>query len=157
MNKTVNETSTIIPVFLGSWYMIVIYVNAVLGIIIFEKAYYGTRVHRDENLKKLHANFPHLRRLDVDRWARWKFWPGAATILIPRVLLTLVIFLWFYLGLIVLLCGHASDKPMTGCRRWLIKMHYKFWGGFVGYIILFLHVSTIFEKDVSYRPWLGPE
>jgi len=101
-----------------SWYMILIYLNAILGIIIFEFYYRGVRRHMA--FEELHAQFPLLRRFDAHLWARWKFWPSAATVMIPRMILSIIFFLVMWIGVCILLIGHQEGKPYSGCRRFLI-------------------------------------
>lgn len=139
-----------------AWYMILIYVNALLGLTIFELKYHEVRRHMDHRFEDLHARFPHYRRLDSARWARWKFWPGAVTVFLPRLIFAFIGVICLWLGVVVLLWGHSDGKPLTGCRKCLIRTHYKFWIGFIGYVTLFAHTRTVYEKNVDYSKWLGP-
>ena len=48
-----------------------------LGLYIFEtKLWPFTKKHRDGNVKR-DEKFPQYRRYDAEKWARWKFYPGA--------------------------------------------------------------------------------
>jgi len=58
-------------------------VNAFCGILLFEFIYHKTRRFRDGNEER-DSKFPYFRRLDAPKWARWKFYPGAMTLLFPR-------------------------------------------------------------------------
>ena len=51
-----------------------------------EWAWYKTKRYRDGNEAR-DSKYPGYRRLDVHKWARWKFYPGALLILPARALL----------------------------------------------------------------------
>ena len=65
---------------------VLLIINAVLGLIMFEYAWGATKRHRqvDEERDK---RFPAFRRLDVPRWNKMLMYPAAATILVPRCML----------------------------------------------------------------------
>lgn len=62
--------------------------NAIIGLILFEIAWKMTAKLRiaDEERDK---NYPSRRRLDIGKPQKWRFYPGALTILLPRILLVL--------------------------------------------------------------------
>lgn len=67
-------------------YMIV---QAVIGIIGIEYAWYRTRRFRkfDEERDR---EFPHFRRFDTMYWQRWKFYPGAMLVMPTRCMLLIL-------------------------------------------------------------------
>ena len=79
-----------------SWQVILIILNALLGLAAIEWAFHKMRFFR-KPIPELNELMPAYRRDDVEKWARWKFYPGALTILIPRFLFTIC------LGIILIL------------------------------------------------------
>ena len=65
--------------------------NALVGLAFFEWSWYKFRRYRNPNAA-LDAIYPAYRRNDAKHWQKWKLYPGALTILIPRVLLIGVLF-----------------------------------------------------------------
>merc|ERR1711957_903296 len=63
-----------------------LYINAILGLIMFELAYARFKRFPEMNTRYAHINdkFPAFKRTDTREWARWKFWPGAMTLFLPR-------------------------------------------------------------------------
>ena len=72
-----------------TWLNFLLLANTVLGIYLFEVAWYKTRRFR-KPIKELDAQFHDIRRFDAVNWKKWKHYPGAATLLIPRLLFALV-------------------------------------------------------------------
>lgn len=99
-------------------------VNAVLGLIVFEWAWYKTRRFRNPIIE-LNAQFPELSRNDAPNWRKWKLYPGALTFMLPRFLGLLVIGGIMWLLLKFWLCCHNPKRPMKGCRRCLVRWTFK--------------------------------
>lgn len=78
--------------------------NAILGLAMFEWAWFSLRRFRNPNLE-LDAIYPAYRRVDALNWRKWRFYPGAVTLFIPRFLLSLVLVVSMYLWATVLLIG----------------------------------------------------
>jgi hypothetical protein len=99
--------------------------NAVLGLFMFEWAWSKTRRFRNPN-KELNKIFWMFERKDAKYWARWKFYPGAITILVPRIMLGMISLIMLTLIVSLLLIGHNINEPLAdGCRKWLIRNTYK--------------------------------
>lgn len=109
------------------------------------------------SLEALHSQFPYIRRTDAKGWSRCQFWPGAMTVLIPRVLIMFICFFMLWLGVSILLIGYDSSGPLVGCRKCLVRTTYKFWMGMIFYLVFFAHSRTVYEQNVDYSEWLGPE
>ena len=62
--------------------------NAVLGVILFEFAWYKIKRIRCGE-EALFQEFPSYRRLDMHNWSRSKFYPGCMLLIIPRLALIL--------------------------------------------------------------------
>lgn len=93
----------------------IIAVNALIGIALFEWAYYQTRRHRkvDEERDSL---FPAWRRLDVKRWSRLKLYPCAITIMPVRLIWAAFSFIFLFLMAKICYRKNDSNKPLS-CRR----------------------------------------
>ena len=140
------------------WPITLLIVNAVLGLIAFEWAWYKTRRFRNPILE-LDTQFPELRRLDAPNWRKWKLYPGALTILIPRLLSAAFWGLAMVLGLNVLLICHDSSKPLVGCRKIMCRVYIK---ACVHFISIFSFFTILGHKEMAlgdvnyYEEYLGP-
>ena len=94
-------------------------INAVLGLLCFEWAWHKTRRFRNPIIE-LNAQFPELCRHDAPKWRRWQQYPGALTILIPRLVLLGInaLLLWGFIKL--WLIGYDPRTPMRCMRKFLI-------------------------------------
>lgn len=143
---------------LVTWTNTLLILNAVLGLALFEWAWYKTRRFRNP-IQELDAQFPELRRNDAGNWRKWKHYPMALTLMIPRILFSVLmaLLLWFMLS--IFLIGHDRSRPITGCRRLLCQgtlrinvqlMSVISWFTYMGYRRLTL-------EDVNhYEEYLGP-
>jgi hypothetical protein len=70
--------------------------------------------------------FPAVKRLDSQNWARWKFWPGAMTVFLPRVFIIFLcnFMLWPISSLILI--QQPDDEPIVGARKSCLVFWYKF-------------------------------
>ena len=112
--------------FFESPWAYVMLVNAILGLALFELAYARFKRFPDMNTKYAHVTerFPAMKRLDSHGWARWKFWPGAMTIFIPRaiIIISLNFLLWPISSIILI--KQPVDAPILGCRRSCLRFWY---------------------------------
>ena len=69
----------------AGWITVVIVLNAILGLIMFEWAWKDTYRYRNP-IKELDDKFPAYRRTDAAKWKKCHFYIGAMTILVPRML-----------------------------------------------------------------------
>jgi hypothetical protein len=76
------EHAILWPVLIGSY--------CLLGLGLFEWSYFKLRVMREPNEAR-DARYPAFRRFDAVKWRRWKFYPGALTLLPLRVILAVLI------------------------------------------------------------------
>ena len=109
----------------SSWQVILILVNAVLGLIAFEYAWWKARRFR-RPVAELDALMPAFRRNDVVKWRKWAFYPGALTMCLPRFLFGVSVGFLLTIFLTLALIGQAKDEPIRGCRRVIIRWTYKF-------------------------------
>lgn len=132
--------------------------QALLGIVAIEYAFARNRrfmYHKDEERDEKYAAF---RRLDADRWYRFKFYPGAMFCMPARLL---ILILWGLISLLIgkiLTCGHDYSKgPINGCcRKGFIncykRMYCRFWMFVCGYCC-----PQVIPIEADYSEWLGPD
>ena len=115
--------------YLQTWQLFLLLTNAMLGVIIFEMAWSKTYVHRTlpNKLPELHNKMAVFRRLDAEKWRKWQFYPGALTLLLPRLLLLGIFGVLLLLMLGISLICYDKTKPMSGCRKWIVRGIYVFW------------------------------
>ena len=108
---------------------------------------------------ELEALIPAFRRTDSDRWAKWKFYPGALTVLLPRFLFGVVLGILLNFYLLFSLCGHSWDEPLVGARRVIVRCGYTFFCFLFNIVTNFNLVTwhRLSLTDVNnYEEWLGP-
>jgi len=103
--------------------MIFLIFNAVVGLILFEYAYHSVRRFRNPN-KDLDEIYPCYRRRDAMNWNKFKFYPGAIFLLVPRFLFLVVILFIAVILTKILMIGHDRSKPITGTRNGCIRFWY---------------------------------
>ena len=101
---------------LFTWTNILLVLNAVIGLAMFEWAWYNTRRFRNP-IQELDTQFPELRRFDAPKWQKWKHYPGAVTLMIPRILLVICFLTLLIISLNIFMIGHDRSRPVTGCRK----------------------------------------
>lgn len=103
------------------------------------------------------SKYPAYRRWDVNKWARWKFYPGAIILLPLKFLLALLIVIACYIVVRIVTIGHNfnEDKPIRGwLRNKVLGYVYKF---MCSLVVLVVGVrSSIEERDYDYSHYLGP-
>lgn len=119
-----------------------------------ERAWAKTARFRDGDETR-DAKFPYFRRLDVGKWRRWKFYPGALLLMPLRLLIIVTDVIVLCLLIKLLTCGHDFDKgSLKGCRKWVIEILLK------GACGLFMIVAGIkaeqVHHEVDYSFYLGP-
>ena len=58
--------------------------NALLGVLLLEYSWSKTK-HFRAPIPELDALMPAWRRNDAKYWQKWKFYPGAMTVMLPRI------------------------------------------------------------------------
>ena len=132
-------------------------VNALLGIAIFEWAWSKTYRYRNPN-KEINDRFPMYRRNDAPEWSRLKFYPGAMTVLIPRMVIGILWFISLTIWLNVLMIGHKYDTPITGLRKVFLRLAYKVHVTTQAWLSLWTHITykQISPEEVGhYEEYLG--
>lgn len=125
-----------------------------MGLILFEYSWHQTACVRDGNEKR-DQQYPAFRRQDVKRWRRWKFYPGALTIMPLRLLLLSIIGISAYISVRIVTIGHNFEKaPLLGCRARLVRSL----TGFYSRALLLASCMryTVKKIDYDYTQYLGP-
>lgn len=106
-------------------YLVIILLNGILGIAIFEWAWKVGKPFREVNEER-DSKVPEFRRYDAKLWEKWKFYPGAISFLPAKMLcavLSLVLSCGF-IKLITLGAPFQADRPLTGMRKRLAGYSY---------------------------------
>ncbi len=143
---------------LFTWVNILLVINAILGLAIFEWAWFKTRRFR-KPIAELNAQFPELCRYDAPNWKKWKQYPGAVTLLIPRFIFSILCVIFIAIFLNLWLIGHNRVDSITGCRRMLCVGTVKLFCNLIGIVGLFTYLGNdrLTLEDVNYyEEYLGP-
>ena len=128
--------------------------NAVIGLTLFEWAWRNTSRVRNPN-KELNKIYFMFERADAKYWARWKFYPGAVSILLSRLILLFLCFVLETITVRIVLIGHDRNKAVSGCRNIFLRFSKRCFVFMIS-TILFTTISYS-ELQVSYENWLGSE
>ena len=130
--------------------------SAIVGLLLFEWAWYRLRRFRNPN-KDLDALYPAYQRSDALEWRKWKLYPGAVTLLIPRLIITVLAVVSLYIWLTICLWGHPKGEPITGCRKTILRNVYKVHTHFVslGFFHQLRWVQVPPEQVGFYEEYLG--
>ena len=99
-----------------SFWNLAIFMNAICGLLILEISWYKFRRFRNPN-KDLDAIYPAYRRDDAVKWQKWTLYPGAVTIMIPRIIFMLFTCVGLLFWLNILMLGQPKGVPLSGCRK----------------------------------------
>ena len=113
-----------------------IILNAVLGILLLEWAWKKNARFRAP-IKELDDLVPEFHRADALRWARWKFYPGAMTVMLPRFFLSVIVSIFYCTLIWLVLLGQPMDVQITGFRRKALQIIYRFFGATLNGILMF--------------------
>ncbi len=141
-----------------SWQVILLMLNAITGLAVFEWSWYMNYRFR-KPIPELDDLMPSFRRVDAHRWSKWKFYPGAVTLMLPRFIFGVVIAFIMCLILKIMLIGQPRDQPIRGCRKVTIRLFFKTFTWMFQLVtnFLFLTWKKLSLEDVNYyEEWLGP-
>ena len=132
--------------------------NAVVGFCMLEYAWFKTRRFRRPN-RDLDELYPAYRRTDALSWKKWKLYPGALLLLVPRLLATGILGLSLLIWLKLLLIGHKNDgTPIRGCRKavfaFIFKIHFHLMS-FLAVLNILRHEQITLEDVNHYEEYLG--
>ena len=129
---------------------------SILGVICFEYVWYQSRRHRSP-IPELDALMPAYRRIDAHRWAKWRFYFGSL-FLWQRGIWALLYMVWHCCNVRLLMCCHDTRKPVTGCRKFLVKWESRFiaWTWMVFPVGVWCSWEEVAPEKVNYyEEWLG--
>jgi len=129
-------------------------INALVGILLFEWCYKATKPIREVDEAR-DSKYPAFRRYDAKKWSRWKFYPGAMTLLFFRLFMAIfnVIMCVVFTKLVCIGANLESGIPLTGCRRKAIRAIYWFQARIA---MLFFGYRFKYKKvEVDYSEYLG--
>lgn len=72
-------------------------------------------------IAELDDMLPSFRRNDAKRWSKIFFYPGAVTIMLPRMIIVSSMVIMCALFSQILLIGQTMDQPIKGCRKVCVK------------------------------------
>jgi hypothetical protein len=101
--------------------------------------------------------FPAFRRKDALTWRKWKFYPGAMFLLVPKAIFTVLMMLLNVLIVKIFMTCHDPRKPLKGCRKFLINGTYYLTARLIS-VFSFFTWSTyryMSETEVDYSEYLG--
>ena len=140
------------------WIKVVIWlaIYMLVGIVALEFSWAQTKALREINEER-DSKYPAFRRYDTQQWQKWKFYPGAVTLLPLRLVLAVVLVILCYLSTVLVCLGHTfvDDQPLRGCRAFLIKNIYKFYSSLL--MVAVSMRSTRKKLDIDYSEYLGPD
>jgi hypothetical protein len=127
-----------------------------LGVGMLEWAWIKMKPLREVNEDR-DGKYPAYRRYDVDKWAKWKFYPGAITLLPFKFFGTIILLIILYIVVRIATLGHDfnSGGPIKGYYRNLVTgTMYRVIASMI--ILMFGVRMSREDKDYDYTPFLGP-
>ncbi len=85
--------------------------NALIGLLIFEWSWAQCKPIININETR-DSRYPAFRRYDASKWRRWKFYPGALTLLLPRLMMAFsnLVVCWIFTHIVTI--GADLEKPL---------------------------------------------
>lgn len=142
--------------FVGTWWFVLLVINAVAGVALLERTWARASRFRNPN-PELEKHFVAWSRDDALRWRKWMLYPGAMTIMIPRALLSVIFGIIVIVLMNILLLCYDRSKPLQGCRKGLVNLVNYFFGRCFGVFCLFTWHTYYYmrEDEVDYSEYLG--
>ena len=140
-----------------TWTNVLLVLNTVCGIALFEWAWYKARRFRHP-IEELDKQFPELRRFDGPKWKKWKLYPGAAFLLMPRIILCVLGIVIMVILVNIVMIGHDRKKPLGSCRGFLSRIILKLGShlfSIVGYFTFIGYEYKTLEDVNFYEEYLG--
>jgi hypothetical protein len=137
-----------------AWIALIAYM--VLGVGMFEWAWKKMKPLHEVNEER-DSKFPAYRRWDVDKWKKWKFYPGAISLLPFKFFGTIFLLIILYIVVRIATLGHdfSSGGPIKGYYRNLVLgTMYRVIATLI--ILMFGLRMSRENKDYDYTPFLGP-
>ena len=103
------------------------------------------------------GKYPAFRRWDAYKWGKWRFYFGAITFMLARLVCSVLVIIVCYIFVRIFTIVHnfKGDTPISGCRKHIINFMYKV---FSMLILFFAGMRTSTKKtDFDYSAYLGPD
>ena len=124
-----------------------------LGAFMLEWAWYNTqRIHNVDEERD--SCFPAFRRPEAKNWNKAAFYPMAVTTVPARIWIAIMVCPGTATFSNIVLFGY-KQRPILGWRKPLLDVHYQAMQ-YILFVIHFMRVSHIVDKDFDYTEWLGP-
>jgi hypothetical protein len=143
--------------FISSWWFILLILNAFVGIVMLELTWKSLTRFRNPPSAELNDLFPAFRRNDATQWSKWKLYPGAIFLMVPRFLVLIVVLMFAVFFVKIFLICHDTNKPLMGCRKFLVNATFYIAARLIGVFSFFTWHSYryIGENEVDYSEYLG--
>lgn len=131
-------------------------INALFGIVIFEWAWAVTKPIREIDEAR-DSKYPAFRRYDAHKWARWKFYPGAMTLLPLRMFLAFSNLLMCWVIALIFTIGSNIDngKPLARWRKKTLFFIYWCQTALEGFYFSYRWTKRF--QDFDYQEYLGKD
>jgi len=139
-----------------SWWQALIIWNALTGITALEMDCASIPRYLNPN-EEIDSHYPAFRRKDMHNWSKWSYYPGAATIMLPRTGLAVIqISCWSVFILIVSIGFKVGEKPLLGWRKRAIDFAYM---SCCGTTLKLTGASSckMIDADFDYSKFLGKD
>ena len=131
--------------------------NAIFGLYLLDKAWKSTIRFRCPPSQELEDLFPAFRRKDALKWKKWKLYPGAMFLLVPRFLLLIVLFVLEVFFIKLFMLCHKDGEALSSFRKCLVKSTLQFFTRLQAVFSFWSWHSYKYlrEDEVDYSEYLG--
>ena len=142
---------------LSNWWFILLVLNAIIGLLLLDKAWKNTIRFRCPPSQELEDLFPAFRRKDALIWKKWKLYPGAMFLLVPRFILLILLFVIEVFFIKIFMIWHKDGEALSGCRKCLVNATLQFFTRLQGVFAFGAWHSYKYlrEDEVDYSEYLG--
>lgn len=109
---------------MDNWHYLLVYMG--IGLLIFEWAWMKTAPLRVPNEER-DSKYPAFRRTDK-QWRKWRYYPGALTLIPMKILLIVSVFFFGIVFLKIAALGHdlkGGHNPLIGKRQRFVQLVFK--------------------------------
>lgn len=95
-------------------------------------------------------------RFDAPHWKKWQFYPGALTVMLPRIIIGVLIAVISIIFVNILLIGQRKSEPIAhGCRKFLLRFVYKLFAKLQSFLSFWTLISYEYTQNTDYSEYLG--
>ena len=101
---------------------------------------------------ELDAHFPAYRRRDAPQWRKWQFYPGAITLLVPRLIAVIFLAVCLVIFINMTMVGQSKNEPIGGVRKKCLLFWYKLYTNLIALVGLFTRLTYkyVTNEEVNY-------